>query len=295
MRKYVLLFGLLSILITIVGSFAFAQSKLLPFTFTATLSSDQLVNPVETDGAGTVIAVLLGNQLVVTGSYQNLRSPVNTAVAGGANVRMAPPGEDGQGVRLEAEQPFFGSGKSMGLKTDGGRSGTFSGVFVLNDEQIEALGDGLFYVQLYTIRNSSGELRGQLSQDTSGIFDAFREYLAALDDPDVVHDATAADMVGIWRDTTTNNLFQDYEDGTWTILGSLADVGTIDNYRWKFEDNARSVDWGSGSQVELTLLYKDGRRRYIVVEAQGQYTEPFGVWYEQVLIDEQGNRVNRRQ
>lgn len=288
MQQALAKFGLLTLSMVTVGTLAFAQPKILPFTFTATLSGDQLTTPVETDGTGTVIAVLLGNQLTVTGTYQDLSSPVNTTAPGGANIRMAPPGEDGSGVRLEAEQPFYGSGRVMGLKADGGRSGTFSGVFALTDEQLAALGDGLFYVQLYTRSNLMGELRAQLVP--GNFYNAYREYLAALDDPDVVHDATETDLVGMWRDTATGALWQLHENGTWTRQTGTGSSSTW----WEFEDNAFSIGWSTGTQVELTVLYEDGRRRYLVIQGQGSGSEPVGSWHERVLIDEEGNRVNLR-
>lgn len=53
-----------------------ASAQVWPYTFTATLTKKGLAETVETDRSGTAIAVLTGNQLVVTGVYGNLSSPI---------------------------------------------------------------------------------------------------------------------------------------------------------------------------------------------------------------------------
>ncbi len=58
------------------ATLAVAQTKPVPLTFTTTLTGANVVPPVETTGSGTVVAVLVGNELIVTGVYQDLGSPV---------------------------------------------------------------------------------------------------------------------------------------------------------------------------------------------------------------------------
>lgn len=265
-------------------SIASAQESLalpLPITFTASLSSDQLVTRVDSGGRGEVRALLTGKQLVVTGTYQDLSSPLNVATgfAPVAYIRKAAPGEDGPVVRLGAEQAqaTLGGVRTMTLTTDGGTSGWFTGVFTLTDEQVEELKQGLYYVQLYTEENAAGELRGQL-------------------DTGLVLDASAEDMVGIWRDSIDGDTFQMYADGTWNYMETLAEVGEAGGpgNRWEFEDDLFTITWGAGSQVEYTELYRDGRRLFLVLEASGSGSDVVGTWYESVLIDDEGNRVNLR-
>lgn len=77
MRQFLLKFGLLSILmIIIIGSLASAQTITYAYTLTATLASSNLTTPVETTASGTAIALLVDNELTVTGIYQDLSSPL---------------------------------------------------------------------------------------------------------------------------------------------------------------------------------------------------------------------------
>lgn len=299
MRRYLRTFGTLAWLAILLAPVALAQSKPLPFTFTGTLSGDQLLTPVETDATGTVIAVLTGNELVVTGTYQDLTSPVNEQIVGGANVRLASAGEEGRVVPLEADQATIGVGSLMALTTSGGRSGTFSGVFTLTDEQIEALADGLLYVQIHTIRNVGGEVRGQIGpNDTYDAYrDTSREYLAALEDPEVIHDATAADLVGIWRTVDGEDMWQNHEDGTWAYLDTLEEVGEVSTWEWQFNGDIAIWDLHGGQcdgrYVHREVLYQDGSRRFMTLEAGP--CSSVGTSTDLVKIDEEGNRVNLRE
>ncbi len=171
MRQLRLTFAVLSCLTIFLGTLAFAQEKPVPFTFIATLTGDNVASPVETTGSGTVIAVLVGNDLTVTGVYRDLQSPLRRpGVFSGVNISVAPPGKEAQLLEmLTAEQSVRGNPLAMWFSTTGGTSGTFSGVFTLSDEQVQALWYGLFYVQLYTVRNRDGELRGQLTSDQQGL------------------------------------------------------------------------------------------------------------------------------
>jgi len=117
--------------------------------FTASLSGDNVVPAVSTDASGTAVAVLKGNLLVVGGTYEGLSSDIAVEIRGGFHIHQGAAGENG-GIVFE-------------VGNDGGTAGTFSGAFVLTDEQMTALKDGLFYLQLHTANNKPGELRGQLS------------------------------------------------------------------------------------------------------------------------------------
>ena len=169
--------GVLVFSIVLAWSFSSTLAQIRPLTFTAVSTGDNLVTPVETAGSATAVAVLVGNQLVVSGVYQDLGSRAQSA-----NLRLASPGEDGPGLRLSADQGgIFGESTSrMNLTVYGDRAGTLSGAFVLTDEQVQDLKAGLFYVQIYSALNPSGELRGQLVSET-------------------VIDPSAEDLVGIWK------------------------------------------------------------------------------------------------
>lgn len=139
-------FGFLTLVLVAVLGMAQAQSS--PNFFNAELSGDNVVPAVETDASGYAVALLVGNTLHVGGSYSGLSTPVATAIRGGVHVHMAAPGENG---------PI-----AFDLSNTAGTNGTFQGEFELNDEQMQALMDGMLYVQLHTEMNNPGELRGTL-------------------------------------------------------------------------------------------------------------------------------------
>ncbi len=166
MRQSLLKSALPSVLMIFLGTLAVAQTKPIPITITTTLTGANVAPPVKTTGSGTVIAVLVGNELTVTGVYQHLGSLLRGGgVFGGASISVAPIGEGALVEAVTAEQSVRGNPPVMRLTTTRGTSGTFSGVFTLSDEQMQVLEDDLFYVQLYTLRKPDGELRGQLIID----------------------------------------------------------------------------------------------------------------------------------
>lgn len=166
----------------------------------------------------------------------------------------------------------------MSLLADGGTSGRLSGVFTLTDEQVGELARGLYYVQLYTEANPAGELRGQLGTD-------------------VVLDVTAEDFVGIWRDVDNGEIWQIFEDGTWTAHTTLAEVGEASTWEWRWEGDIVTFDlYGGrcdGRYLHREVLYQDGRRRWFVLEDAP--CADAGLWRNLVKIDEEGNRVPLRE
>jgi hypothetical protein len=123
------------------GSQAFAQ----------TVFGDKLgfvpINPANRDnikGTGWVRATLNGRTLVVEGEFSNLSSPITNA-----HVHLAPRGQNGPVV--------------FPLQfTAGGTSGTLSGTFELNDEQLAELQAINLYVNVHSELSPRGEIRGWL-------------------------------------------------------------------------------------------------------------------------------------
>jgi hypothetical protein len=139
----------LAVAMIAIGGIASAQMMTSEVTvFTAELSGDSVVPSVSTMASGWAVAVLHGTTLVVGGQYADLGSDLATDVRGGGHIHQAAAGETG---RIVVE-----------LAPVGARSGNFSGVFELTAEQVQALQDGLFYVQVHTADHKPGELRGHL-------------------------------------------------------------------------------------------------------------------------------------
>ncbi len=132
--------------------------------FTAILNGDQEVPPISTPAKGQVTATLMGNQLVVTGSFSNLSSDFNAAVRGGAHLHLAPAGRNG-GIQIEL---------AATVNADQ-RSGTFeaaNNTFTLTNDLVTALNDRKLYANIHTQTYPGGEIRGQLVPEAEAYYRA---------------------------------------------------------------------------------------------------------------------------
>lgn len=111
---------------------------------------------------GAVGAVLVGDRLVVRGSFGNLSSPMrdyatdpvnppNTNITSAFHIHQGDPVENG---------PFQYALDVMMNET--GRGGDAQGEYTLTAEQIQALASGKLYSDIHTTMNRGGELRGIL-------------------------------------------------------------------------------------------------------------------------------------
>lgn len=123
--------------------------------FTAPLSGTSSTNPVKSDATGAVNLEWTGTRLIASGSFNNLNSAFNPAVAGGAHIHAAYPGRNG-GIQIPlVVSPDTASGLS-GVLLPG------DNVLTASSGQIDSLMDRLFYVNIHTVDNSSGEIRGSI-------------------------------------------------------------------------------------------------------------------------------------
>ena len=112
-------------------------------TFTVRLS----VVPVDArttltiSGTGSVRAVLIEDQLFLTGAFEGMGS---AAIA--AHIHLGRPGQRG---------PI-----AFQLSVSKNASGVLGGGVRLTDEEVQALRDGAYYIQVHTEGNPGGELRG---------------------------------------------------------------------------------------------------------------------------------------
>ncbi|MEM8503989.1 MAG: CHRD domain-containing protein [Cyanobacteria bacterium P01_D01_bin.1] len=129
--------------------------------------SQQTAPVVETDSNGSFSARLDGNVLSVDGSYAQLTSPL--LPIGGAD----PVGNPESAVHIHigelgANGPIVRN-LTVNEKLGKERAGKFTGTFKLSDDQVASLiADGL-YVNLHTQGNPSGELRGQITVESSNL------------------------------------------------------------------------------------------------------------------------------
>ncbi len=94
-----------------------------------------------TSGIGSVRVVLIENRLFMTGAFEGMSS---AAIA--AHIHQGRPGQRG---------PI-----AFQLSVSKDSSGVLGGGVRLTDEEVEALRDGGYYIQVHTEGNPGGELRG---------------------------------------------------------------------------------------------------------------------------------------
>jgi CHRD domain len=102
---------------------------------------------------GNVMATLSGKKLTVSGSFEKFASPATEA-----NLFMGP----AMGARNYPGTALF---KLTLMKAADGKSGTFSGMFDLSTEQVDALKKGKLYLQVHSEGSPTGHVVGWLARD----------------------------------------------------------------------------------------------------------------------------------
>lgn len=92
-------------------------------------------------GEGEVILTLNGNSLTVDGTFTGMSS-----AATGAHIHNGPPAQPGPVIHT--------------LEVSQATNGTVNGTISLTEEQVEALINNEFYIQIHSESNPPGELRG---------------------------------------------------------------------------------------------------------------------------------------
>ena len=175
------------------------------FTLTAKLSGQQEALPVTTAAVGDLRATFteLNDdefELVVTGTFSSLSSPVATDIMGGAHLHIAYPGRNG-GVEL----PLVPTIEADGL------SGSFTAennTYTVPTGNFEAADDGAIYFNLHTERNRGGELRGNLVAEDGEVY--FTNLFGSNEVPSVLSRASGALV-----------LVYDKDDENLTVTGSF--------------------------------------------------------------------------
>lgn len=130
-----------------------ASADVVEYTFTLTGCKEN--PPVLTTGHGTATVVLDTDtgEVTINGSYETMSSDVVAAHIHGL---------------ADADQ---NGGVVLGLQHDGGTEGTISGTGVLSDLHVQGMLDGLTYINVHTVNNGPGEIRGQIVAECLGDFD----------------------------------------------------------------------------------------------------------------------------
>lgn len=134
--------------------------------FVATLSGSQEVLPTVSTGQGEIRAELTGNQLVITGSFRDLRFNFNPNVSGGSHVHRGYAGENGS--ILFALTVSLGAGDQRGGTYDAAANR-----FALTSAQRDLLEQRRLYANIHTTRNAGGEIRGQVVPECQFVFQSW--------------------------------------------------------------------------------------------------------------------------
>jgi len=107
-------------------------------------------DPVVTEGTGIGTFVLDGNALTVEITYSGLSVPASAAHIHGPGTV-----EEAVGVLVDLQPLHEG---------DFATSGRFAGSVTVSDATVQALLDGLTYVNIHTANHPGGEIRGQITR-----------------------------------------------------------------------------------------------------------------------------------
>ena len=132
-----------------------ANASVAPETFMTILLGANEVEPVETDAAGSAMAVLTGTELVVTGRFDDLESDYAANI--GSHLH--------RGAATENGPVEYALSPTL---DDDNRGGTFeadNNTFTVRSTFADSLRNGLVYVNVHTADNNGGEVRGQLVEE----------------------------------------------------------------------------------------------------------------------------------
>lgn len=140
-------------------------------SFCSVLSGQQQVPIVQTNATGFVKATLKGNTLTVKGCFQNLSSPLFPVGQLGA-AHIHGPSLPGSNAPVVFQLTVIPGPGNLSGKFDACQNR-----FALNEEQLQWLHDGLFYVNIHTEMWQSGEIRGQILPKSG---DCCKQYIINL-------------------------------------------------------------------------------------------------------------------
>ena len=136
------------------------RGQVLPFSnayYSAFLSGINQPDPVPSTSSGHLKFELNGRNLTTTGTYNNLSTPLNADIGGGAHIHQGGPAMGG-GVVL----PLFVTVSEDSLS---GRLLAGSNSVSIDSMEWELLRSGRLYVNIHSEQNPGGELRGQILRE----------------------------------------------------------------------------------------------------------------------------------
>ena len=132
------------------------------YFFNALLVGSQQVPPIKTRASGSAVVEILGNQLTLSGTFQNLSSPLLVSFDNGAHIHFAPVGSRGP--------HYFNMVPTPDDDIDSGRFRAADNVFQISDTQRDSLRARLGYISVHSEDHMPGEIRGQLLHESRMYF-----------------------------------------------------------------------------------------------------------------------------
>ena len=187
-----------------------------PQMLTALLRGEFEVPAVDTDAKGGATAVLNGTTLTVTGSFAGLESDYDPSV--GSHIHGGAADENGAVVL--ALTP------TLDADNRGGTWEAANNTFTVRSTFADSLQAGLAYVNVHTVDQQGGEIRGQLGTETQMLPFALR---GANEVPAVPTTGSGSGMVTIDGDmVTVTGSFMDLESDYNASVGSHIHGGAAD-------------------------------------------------------------------
>jgi len=159
----------------------------------ANLTGTNQTPPVTSYAHGRVVASYTDGSLRISGSFSGLESDINTAILGGAHIHMAMAGSNGA-VVYPLLMDIGDDNRSAIIDPD-------ANTFPISGDTLSALMARGLYVNVHSLNNGSGEIRGQLASESQYYLNGFLS--ASQQAAGVVSNSSGAVLVEVLGDKIT--------------------------------------------------------------------------------------------
>ena len=186
------------------------RGQILPASdayFIANLLGSNEVPAIQTQASGNLVFEVENNELTVSGSFDNLEGDIAIELAGGAHIHDAPNGQNGDIV--------FPLNLTIDEDNRGAVLAAADNTFTLSDDQYNTLVTQGYYINVHSLVNMPGEIRGQIKPIAAATFRA---------------DLTGVQEVPAVNTTATGRIELNYDgQGTIQLSGSFNNLSSAIN------------------------------------------------------------------